>query len=171
MPVNEHYHKYHYYNLVFISFSNGSVGIGTTKPANKLNIEGSGNALNVSSGASCSYIAAGSTAFTACSSRDIKENIKPFIADGILEKISNVPVSTFDFKNCTEDGCRNKLGLIAEDFYPILQRGDGRTVDGQDVQMALWLGLQQLARENQQLKAQISDLDNRISVLEKAALK
>ena len=30
--------------------------------------------MNVSSGASCSYIAAGSTAFTACSSREIKEN-------------------------------------------------------------------------------------------------
>lgn len=114
--------------------------------------------MNVSNGASCSYIAAGSTSFSACSSRDIKENIKPFAVGNMLERIASVPVNTYDFKNCTSESCRNNLGLIAEDFQAVLGRGDGKTVNGQDVQMALWLGVQELAKENSQLKAQNANL-------------
>jgi len=147
---------------IVVDTSTDYVGIGTTTPTNKLNIEGSGNALNISSGASCSYIAAGSTAFTACSSREIKENIQPFAVNGILQKISSVPVSRFDFIN----GSKDNIGLIAEDFYPILQRGDNRTVSGQDVQMALWLAVQELTKENSQLKARLDSLESRIALLE-----
>jgi len=140
------------------SLMGGNVGIGTTTPANKLNIEGSGNALNVSSGASCSYIAAGSTSFTACSSRDIKENIEPFTVSNILGKIASVPVNRFDFIN----GSKGNVGLIAEDFYSVLGKGSNSTVSGQDVDMALWLAVQELAKENEELKARIAALESRI---------
>lgn len=83
------------------------------------------------------------------------------------------PINTFDFKNCTEDSCRNKLGLMAEDFYPVFERDDNSKVDGQDVQMALWLGTQELAKENKQLKnensqlkSQLDNLESRIAALE-----
>lgn len=145
--------------------SAGNVGIGTTSPQNKLNIEGSGNALNISNGASCSYIAAGSTSFTACSSRDIKENIKPFAVDNILGRIASVPVNTYGFRNCTSGGCKNNLGLIAEDFQTVLNRGDGKTVNGQDVQMALWLAAQELIKENKELDAKNMEQQKEIGQL------
>jgi len=145
-------------SIFFINGTLERVGIGTTVPANKLNIEGSGNALNVSSGASCSYIAAGSTSFTACSSRDIKENIEPFTVSNILGKIASVPVNRFDFIN----GSKGNVGLIAEDFYSVLGKGSNSTVSGQDVDMALWLAVQELAKENEELKARIAALESRI---------
>lgn len=136
---------------VLLNPAGGNVGIGTAIVGANLNIS---NAAQTA----CSYINAGSTSFTACSSRDIKENIKPFAADNILGRIASVPVNTYDFKNCTSEGCRNNLGLIAEDFQTVLNRGNGKTVNGQDVQMALWLGVQQLIKENQQSQEQISQL-------------
>lgn len=111
-----------------------------------------------------SEINAGEATFTTSSSRTYKENIEPVFVTNILDKISVIPVNTYDFKpklcNESDDKCKNKIGLIAEDFYIIFERGSDKTLSGQKVQMALWLGIQELKAENDGLKQRIKTLEN-----------
>lgn len=119
------------------------IGINCTAPDHILELGGTGAGCNTGVG---SWIAAGDTAFTANSSREWKDNIKTYETSDILERIMNTPVRTYDWKSeyCEGEECQNKLGFIAEEFYGVLERGDGLHVNGQDVMMAEWLGIQQL---------------------------
>jgi hypothetical protein len=125
----------------------GNVGIGTTTP---------GSQLVIANGATTSSINAGSAQFTVSSSRTFKENIQATDVPDILEKIEAVPVVTYDFKN---NGPKDRLGLIAEDFHSVLGRGDDKHIDGQDVQMALWMAVQKLTAENKALTERLSKLE------------
>ncbi|HYM62208.1 MAG TPA: tail fiber domain-containing protein [Thermoanaerobaculia bacterium] len=125
----------------------GNVGIGTTSP---------GSQLVIANGGSTSSINAGATQFTAASSRTFKENIEPVDVPDILKKIEAVPVVTYDFRN---NGPKDRLGLIAEDFYQVLGRGDDKHIDGQDVQMALWMAVQKLTAENKALTERLAKLE------------
>ena len=84
----------------------------------------------------------------------MKENLDTVKVDGILEKISNVDVYTYDYI----DGPKDKLGLMAEDFHEVFKRGSDETINGQEVQMALWLAVQELqklsATQNELVAAQ-----------------
>jgi hypothetical protein len=133
-------------NLVKIQ-NNGNVGIGTLSP---------GSQLVIASGATTSSINAGSSQFTVASSRTFKENIEPVEVPDILQKIEAVPVVTYDFKN---NGPKDRLGLIAEDFHEVFGRGDDKHIDGQDVQMALWMAVQKLTAENKALTERLAKLE------------
>jgi hypothetical protein len=130
-----------------MAVSGNNVGIGTVTP---------GSQLVIASGATTSSINAGATQFTVASSRTFKENIEPTDVPDILQKIEAVPVVTYDFKN---NGPKNRLGLIAEDFHTVLGRGDDKHIDGQDVQMALWMAVQKLTAENKALTDRLSKLE------------
>jgi hypothetical protein len=136
--------------------TSGNVGIKCTSPGS--------NQLVIGSGSGCSSptssISAGSSTFTTTSSRTFKENIAPVSAPTILEKIEKVPVVTYDFKN---NGPKNRMGLIAEDFFTVFHRGDDKHIDGQDVEMALWLAVQQLTAQNKQLTDRIDTLEKQLS--------
>src|ERR1019366_1256595 len=125
----------------------GNVGIGTASP---------GSQLVIANGGTTSSVNAGATQFTVASSRTFKENIEPADVPDILQKIEAVPVVTYDFKN---NGPKNRLGLIAEDFHEVLGRGDDKHIDGQDVQMALWMAVQKLTAENKALTERLSKLE------------
>src|SRR5206468_4335699 len=103
--------------------STGNVGIGTSSP---------GAQLAISNGVSTSSVNAGDTQFTVSSSRTFKDNIEPVSAPNILDKMECIPVVTYDFK---ENGPKDRMGLIAEDFHTIFGRGDDKHINGQDVQM------------------------------------
>ena len=126
---------------------NGNVGIGTTSP---------GSQLVIANGATTSSVNAGATQFTVASSRTFKENIASVDVPDILQKIESVPVVTYDFK---DNGPKHRLGLIAEDFHQVLGRGDDKHIDGQDVQMALWMAVQKLTAENKALTERLSKLE------------
>ncbi|HEY6138993.1 MAG TPA: tail fiber domain-containing protein [Thermoanaerobaculia bacterium] len=128
----------------------GRVGIGTTNPAAQLSIV---------NGASSSTVNAGSSTFTTTSSRTFKENIEPVVANNILEKIEATPVVTYDFIN---GGPKNRMGLIAEDFYKVFGRGDDKHIDGQDVEMALWLAVQKLTAENKALTDRLAQIEKQL---------
>lgn len=138
------------------------VGLKCTDPDNDLEVGGTGAGCNTGT---YSYVNAGDSAFTPSSSRALKTNIVPFVAPDILARMRSVQPSTYDWR----DGSgTNKLGLIAEDFFTVLRRGDGKHISGQDVMMATWLGVQALdtvtlqqAREIAELKARIIALENR----------
>lgn len=135
--------------------------------------------LTVGSQSSCSSgtrstLNAGDTTFTASSSRAIKENIQPKQVHDILDRISKVGVYEYDFI----DGPKGRLGLMAEDFHEVFERGSDKVLSGQEVQMALWLAVQELAqrtsegrmaeleRENDDLIARQQDLERKIQRLE-----
>lgn len=134
-----------------MAVSGANVGIGTVSP---------GSQLVIANGATTSSINAGATQFTVASSRTFKENIEPVDVPDILKKIEAVPVVTYDFKN---DGPKDRLGLIAEDFHQIFQRGDDKHIDGQDVQMALWMAVQKLTAENKALTDRLAKIEGALA--------
>lgn len=133
-----------------LTISGTNVGIGTSSPTAQLSIV---------NGASSSTINAGSSTFTVSSSRTFKENIAPVTAPNILDKIEQVPVVTYDFIN---NGPKDRMGLIAEDFYQVFGRGDDKHIDGQDVQMALWLAVQKLTAQNKELTDRLATLEKEL---------
>jgi Chaperone of endosialidase len=128
--------------------------------------------LTIGSAANCltapgSNINAGSTGFTATSSRTLKENLAPIQIGGILEKIANIGVYKYDFIA----GQKDLIGLMAEDFHQLFQHGSDKLLNGQEVDMALWLAVQELTARNQQLTAQVAaltELTTRLAKLEAA---
>jgi len=126
----------------------------------------------LSSGSSCSttprsWIDAGSTSFSTSSSRSYKENLHPIAVPDILARIESVPVYQYDFIN----GPADRIGLMAEDFHQVFERGSDKELNGQEIQLALWLAVQQLAERTDELKSrgqQIEQLQARIEALEAA---
>ena len=145
------------------SVNSGRFSIGCNAPEHDLD-------LGATAGTSCasqgtrSFIDAGSTAFTNVSSRSAKENLQPMKVESILDKISHVGVYTYDYKG--KDGPKDKLGLMAEDFHTVFQRGDDKTINGQDVDMALWLAVQELTARNKDLTTQNETLTKRLEKIE-----
>jgi hypothetical protein len=130
--------------------NDGDVGINCNNPASDLVVASGGGCSTPSSS-----INAGATAFTASSSRYIKENLEPVRVPGILEKISSIDVYNYDFIG----GPKNKVGLMAEDFHQVFQRGSDKLLDGQEVEMALWLAVKELTAQNKQLTERLSALE------------
>lgn len=139
--------------------SAGEVGIGCTDPDHDLTIGGSGAGCNTGV---FSEVDAGEAQFTTSSSRTIKENLHSVDADDILDKISGVEVYTYDFI----DGPKDRLGIMAEDFHTIFGRGSDKMLSGQEVQMALWLAVQELAEHNRGLSLRNQELEERLEALE-----
>ena len=132
--------------------SSGNVG---------LNCDAPGSDLVIASGAGCSNpsssLNAGDTQFTAASSRTFKENLAPVDVPDVLEKIESIDVYQYDFIN----GPKDRVGLIAEDFHTIFERGSEKYINGSEVQMALWLAVKELTAQNKQLRERIEALEKK----------
>jgi len=129
------------------NYSDSDVAFGgCTDPDHDFIIGGSGAGCNTGS---YSEIDASESSFATSSSRTIKENFKLVDGTGILEKVEDIPVYTFDFI----DGPKDKMGLIAEDFYTVFGRGSDKILRGPEVDMAMWLAIQELKKENDELKS------------------
>jgi len=155
-------------------FAISLVGTG----GNELEIEQDGDIGNcgnpdhdfvISSGTSCtatprSWIDAGSTSFSTSSSRSYKENLQAVAVPDILSRIRAVPVYEYDFIG----GPKDRIGLVAEDFHQVFERGSDKELNGQEVQVAMWLAIQALDEKDQKLEAkeaEISDLKSRLETL------
>ncbi len=102
-----------------------------------------------------SWIDPGMTAWSTTSSREIKENIVPLDVPDVLTAVEHVGVYSYDFI----DGPEDRIGLMAEDFFEVLGTGNGKTINGQDIDMALWLAVQELIRENKVLRERVGKLE------------
>ncbi|MEA2163965.1 MAG: hypothetical protein QOK37_2092 [Thermoanaerobaculia bacterium] len=138
-------------SLTTVQAGGGNVGIGCTSPTAKLVVASASGCSNPSSS-----LNPGDAQFTIASSRTFKENIEPIDVPDILKKIEAIPVVTYDFK---DNGPKDRLGLIAEDFHAVFGRGDDKHINGQDVQMALWMAVQKLTAENKALTDRLSKLE------------
>ncbi len=138
------------------SLNGGNAGINCTAPSFQFVISASGT----NCGTPSSSINAGSAQFTIASSRTFKENMVPVAVPDILQKVAAIPVYTYDYKN---NGPKDRLGLIAEDFHQVFARGSEKYIDGQEVQMALWLAVQQLTEQNKQLANRVNELEKALT--------
>ncbi|MDA8019423.1 MAG: tail fiber domain-containing protein [Thermoanaerobaculia bacterium] len=102
-----------------------------------------------------SELNAGDTQFTASSSRTLKENLSRVEISNILDRVSDVPVYRYDFI----EGPKDRLGLVAEDFHEVFSRGSEKVLSGQEVQMALWLAVQELTAKVEMLEAELAGQD------------
>jgi hypothetical protein len=128
----------------------GDVGINCNTPTADFVVFGTSDCSG-----SGSALTAGATQFVATSSRTMKENLEPVAVPDLLDRISKVDVYKYDFKV----GAKNRLGLMAEDFHTILGRGSDKVIDGNEVQMTLWMAVQQLTEQNKQLQERLNALE------------
>ena len=142
-----------------ISFMENNLGLaGCQDPDHDLTIGGTGAGCNTGT---FSEIDAGEVQFDISSSRSIKQNLVPVEVENILEKIDGVDVYTYDFI----DGKTDRIGLMAEDFHQIFGRGSDKMLSGHEVQLALWLAVQELKLKNDVLSEQNDELREAIEDL------
>jgi trimeric autotransporter adhesin len=130
----------------------GNVGIGTTTPTHTLEVAGSCEA----------------TVFVTASDRNAKENFQPVSPKEILNKVTSLHVSRWNFK---KDNSGDHIGPMAQDFYAAFNVGqDDRhiaTVDEDGVALAAIQGLNQKLEADVKVKdAEIATLNERLAGLE-----
>jgi len=107
----------------------------------------------------------GSSAWSELSDRNLKANVAPVDTGQLLERLAEVPISTWSYK--TQDPTIRHIGPMAQDFYAAFGVGEDErrisTVDADGVALA---AIQGLYAENQALKAQLSMMEARLSALE-----
>jgi trimeric autotransporter adhesin len=113
------------------------------------------------------------------SSRTFKENFTPFNGDELLSKISNLSVTSYNYRGTTE----KHIGPVAEEFVGAFDTGVIRETDGKrddmylssgDVAGVALAGVQELIKqsqvlksENENMKTKIDNLERRLSELER----
>jgi len=134
---------------------------------------GAGRLINTSTGA---FLSTGG-AWTNASDRGQKQNFAPVEGREVLEALSQVPISTWNYI-AQEPGIRH-MGPVAQDFHAAFGLGEDErhisTVDADGVALAaiqeLYAQTQALEAENAAQQEQIDDLEARLSALEAAASK
>lgn len=104
------------------------------------------------------------------SSRTFKENFSPVGGSALIEKISGLPVESYNYKNSTE----KHIGPMAEDFVAAFDVGamkqdgvrENQYLSALDVAGVSLAGVKELIIENKELKRLILDLEKRVTELE-----
>jgi hypothetical protein len=108
----------------------------------------------------------------AVSDRSLKENFAPVDAQGVLARVSEMPISTWNYT--FQDPAVRHIGPMAQDFYAAFGVGeDARHIfplDGNGVSLAAIQGLHELVREKDARIAsqerQMAELEARVAALE-----
>ncbi len=152
----------------FIVRANGGVWFGRST-SNFTPTIGSGVFISTSTGA---HLTLGGTWVNA-SDRNAKENFQAVDPQAVLEKVAQLPITTWKYK--VEDDDVRHMGPTAQDFYAAFELGTSdtsiATVDADGVALAAIQGLyqqnQELAARVAQLEAQNAALEARLDALER----
>lgn len=120
-------------------------------------------------------LAPGAGSWTSVSDRNKKENFQEIDVESILQKVAAIPVTRWNYKS--QPATQQHIGPVAQDFHVAFQL-DGidndttiNTVDIDGVNMAAIQALEKrttaLKTENDQLKAQLEAMQERMAALEK----
>jgi len=148
----------------------GRVGIRTATPSPQYVLDVNGNAHV--SGQLISDTAMFAPAFNISSDRDVKENFEPIDPREMLDKVVELPLSRWNFKN---DPDVEHIGPMAQDFRAAFATGiDDKhiaTVDADGVALAAIQGLNhKLASELERKAAELAELRQAVQA-ESSALK
>ncbi len=115
-------------------------------------------------------LAPGSGTWGSASDRNLKTNIVRVDGFEVLERLSEVEISTWNYK--AQDASIQHMGPMAQDFYAAFDLGEDdkhiSTVDADGVSLAAIKALHQKLMEKD---AQIADLERRIAQLEALMLR
>ncbi len=132
--------------------------------ADEFNVYASGGARIFSNPAATTgvLLAPGGGSWTSVSDRKAKENIIPVDPREVLERLSEVPVATWNYK--AQDDSIRHMGPMAQDFYAAFGLGLGDTsidtIDPDGVALAAIQGLnQRLAEKDVEIAQLRSDLN------------
>jgi hypothetical protein len=110
------------------------------------------------------YVAAGGNSWSSVSDRNMKENFEPVDGAVVLNKLSQMPITTWNYK--TQDPSIRHIGPMAQDFAGFGVGEDDKhitTIDADGIALA---AIQELAKQVQELKAENKKLQERIETLE-----
>jgi hypothetical protein len=143
------------YGNLILQANGGNVGIGTTTPAQKLSVNGN-------------IVASGT--IIGSSDRNVKEHFSLVSARDVLEKVSALPISEWNYK--ADSNTLRHIGPMAQDFYAAFNVGmDDKhisMVDADGVALAAIQGLnQKLESEAKEKDTKILELNQRLEALEK----
>jgi hypothetical protein len=135
-----------------------------------------GNAIQVGTGAgngNGARLTSGGV-WTNGSSRSFKERFTPLNGEEVLSKINALNVLGWYYKGTNE----YHIGPIAEDFYKTFSTGDQanpsetqRYISSVDPAGVALIGVQELAKKNEEQAARIKALEEKIELLEKLLVK
>jgi len=131
--------------------------------ADEFNVYASGGARFFSNSAATTgvLLAPGGGSWTAVSDRAAKENVEPVDAQAVLERVVEIPIATWNYKE-QSDAIRH-MGPMAQDFYAAFELGLGETtidtIDPDGVALAAIQGL------NAKLEERLAAKDEEIAVL------
>jgi hypothetical protein len=116
------------------------------------------------------------TSFNPCSDRNVKQDFTAVDAQAVLEKVAQLPIQTWTFKN---DPHTKHVGPMAQDFYAAFAVGPDdkhiATVDADGVALAAIQGLnQKLSEQEAALKnkdSEIQELRQAVAELQKTVRK
>ena len=111
-------------------------------------------------------LAAGGGAWAAISDRNVKENFRSVDGNEILDKISQLDISRWNY--ITQDESVEHIGPMAQDFYELFGVGDNNTtittIDPDGISLA---AIKALIEKNKSLEASNGELRDRLEKLEK----
>ena len=155
--------------------SNGFYGRTTSVSGIFVNLDGSIN-IWTAFGTGV-YVASGGSGWNSSSDRNVKENLVPVDTRQALERVTQMPISTWNYK--TQDKSIRHLGPMAQDFHAAFAVGEDdkhiNNLDEEGVALAAIQGLNQKVEEKeaeiQQLKESVVKLQALVSQLAKSQAK
>ncbi len=125
-------------------------------------VDGSGNST---SGVS---VAAGGGSWSSLSDRNLKENIQPVDRTALLEKLSTLEISTWNYQ-AQPDSIRH-MGPMAQDLYALFGLGEDNrritSIDADGIALAAIQALYQKTVELEQKNNELEDIRRRLVLLE-----
>ena len=108
----------------------------------------------------------GGGAWTDSSDRNLKENFEPVDSQDVLDRLAELPISTWNYK--TGDPDARHMGPVAQDFYAVFSLGeDDRHIAALDTGGIALAAIQGLHTKNQALEAEVSALKTENATLKK----
>jgi trimeric autotransporter adhesin len=99
------------------------------------------------------------------SDRNLKENFEPVDGQDVLDRLAELPISTWNYKAGDPDA--RHMGPVAQDFYTTFGLGeDDRHIAAMDTSGVALAAIQELYAKNQTLEAENANLQTRLDDLE-----